>query len=230
MRQGIWRNSPALVVALIALFVSLGGSVYAAKKAKLDGRAIRAKSLPGNRLALRSVPANRLKPNVLRDAVLPSPLTGVDINELTLGQVPSAAHAEYADVAQSATDAQTAVNAVNAVNAQTVNGYSAGCQAGTVAFAGACWQASPSQIVTTAPQAAAECASQGGTLPNALELAAFAKRPGINLHEDDEWSGDVTNMSGPNAYSVVVVSAAGVMDFVISSATRHFRCVIPLLR
>ncbi len=175
MKQGIWRNSPALVVSVIALFVALGGSVYAAKKAKLDGRAVRAKSLPGNRLKLRSVPANRLKPGVLRAGAIGTPLTGADINELTLGQVPSATYAERADYAESAGDAQTAVDAVNAVNAQTVNGHSAGCLPGTRLFAGACWQSSPSVASATAPLAASECATQGGTLPDALDLAAFAE-------------------------------------------------------
>ena len=36
MRQGIGRPSPALVISLIALFVALSGTVYAA--AKIDGR------------------------------------------------------------------------------------------------------------------------------------------------------------------------------------------------
>jgi hypothetical protein len=231
MRQGIWRNSPALIVAAIALFVALGGSVYAAKKAMLDGRAIRAKSLPGNRLELRSVPANRLKLGVLNTtAAIPTPLTGADINELTLGQVPSASYAERADYARSAGDAQTAVDAVNAVNAQTVNGHSVGCLPGTRLFAGACWQGSPSVAAATAPLAAAECATQGGTLPDALELAAFAKQPGVNLHAGDEWSGDIPVVSGLNVYAVVTISSAGGVDSAVSSATNHYRCVIPLVR
>lgn len=230
MGQGIWRQGPALAVAVVALFVALGGSVYAAKQAKLNGKAIRAKSLPGNRLKLRSVPANRLKPGVLKAAQVSGPLSGYDIDEWTLGLVPSAAHAEQADTALSATDAQTALNAVNAINAQTVNGHSAGCEPGTRLFAGACWQSSPSATVVTAPLAAAECANAGGTLPDALELAAFAKQPGINLHEDGEWSGDTMNVSGPNVYSVVTVSPAGVIDFDLSSETRHYRCVLPLVR
>ncbi len=230
MRQGIWRGSPALVIALMALFVALGGTVYAAKQAKLNGKAVKVKSLPGNRLKLRSVPANRLKPGVLRGAGLSGPLTGADINELTLGQVPSAAHAERADYAQSAGDAQTAVDAVNAVNALTVNGHSAGCLPGTLSFAGACWQSSPSVAAATAPLAAAECGAQGGTLPDALDLAAFAKQPGVNLHEGGEWSGDITNVSGLDAYSVVTISAAGAVNFIVSTNTRHYRCVIPLVR
>jgi hypothetical protein len=225
----MWRQSPALVVAGIALFVALGGSVYAAKQAKLNGKAIRAKSLPGNRLKLRSVPANRLKPGALRRAGIATPLTGYDINELTLGQVPSAAHAEYADTAQSASDAQTALNAVNAIDAQTVNGYSVGCRPNTRLFAGACWQSSPSEGARTAPVAAAECAAQGGSLPDALELAAFSQQAGVSLAEGTEWSGDIPIVSGANAYSVVTVSPAGVIHYELSSETRRYRCVIPLV-
>jgi hypothetical protein len=241
MRQGTRHKVPALVVAGIALFVALGGSVYAAKKGHgIAGKAIRVKSLPGNRLKLKSVAGNRLKPHsvgagalsaaALAAAGRPSaPLTGAEIDELTLGQVPRATHAETADTAQSAVDAQTALNAVNAIDAQKVNGYSAGCEAGTTLFAGACWGASPSFAAVTAPQAAIECAKQGGTLPEALQLAAFAQQPSVNLDEGDEWSGELMNFSGPDAYGVVTVSKAGVVDLSLSTDSHHYRCVIPLL-
>ena len=229
MGQGIWRSSPALVVSVIALFVALGGSVYAAKKrVKIDGRAIKTKSIPGNRLKPRSIAANRLKRGVLRGAAIPSPLTGADINELTLGQVPSAAHADFADTAQSAVDAQTALNAVNAVDAKTVNGHSVGCLPGARLFAGACWESSRSDPVD-APTAARKCALRGGTLPEALQLAAFAEEPGVNLDPGDEWSSEPTTFSGPDAYAVVTVSADSVLDTSLSNATRAYRCVIPLL-
>jgi len=228
MKQGIWRHSPALAIAAIALFVALGGSVYAARKAKLDGRAIRAKSIPGNRLKPHSIAANRLMPGVLAGGTASGPLTGADINELTLGQVPSATHADSADTAQSAVDAQTALNAVNAVDAKTVNGHSVGCLAGTQPFAGACWESSASSAVD-APTAARKCAARGGTLPEALQLAAFAEEPGINLDSGDEWSGDLTNVSGLNAYGVVIVSAVSKLDYVLSTKTHAYRCVVPLL-
>jgi hypothetical protein len=232
MRQGIWRGAPALGVAALALFVALGGSVYAAKKARIDGRAIRTKSIPGNRLKPRSIGANRLKPGALRGA-FPTPLTGVDINELTLGQVPDAAHADTADTAQSAVDAQTALNAVNAVDAQTVNGHSVGCLPDTREFAGACWEASPSAAVD-APTAARKCAAKGGTLPGALELAAFAEEPGINLHAGDEWSSDIVSFTDEGVYAVGTVSPSGVVDSGVfntkgSSETHAYRCVIPLV-
>jgi len=103
MGRGTRLPSPALAVAALALFVALGGSVYAAEKAKLSGRAIKVKSLPGNRLKPGSVAANRLKPGVLAALDRHSgPIVGAEIDELSLGQVPNAAHAETADSAQSA--------------------------------------------------------------------------------------------------------------------------------
>jgi len=228
MRHGTRRQSPALVISLVALFAALGGTVYAAKK--INGKAIRAKSLPGNRLKPHSVPANRLKRNVLRSLQITQPLTGADINELTLGTVPSAAHAETADTAQSANDAQTALNAVNAIDAQTVNGHSAGCESGTMFFAGACWQSSARPSKATAPEAAIDCASHGGALPQALQLVAFAELPSVSLDPGDEWSDDLSTFSGAGVYAVVTVSAAAVPSTAVSTETRKYRCVTPLVR
>ena len=232
MRQGARLPSPALAVSVLALFIALGGTVYAAKKARIDGKAVKVKSLPGNRLKLRSIPANRLKPAVLGTAGLDQKalITGAEINELSLGQVPSAAHAESADFAKSATDAQTALNAVNAITAQSVNGHEAGCLPTTQAFAGACWQSSSSETAVSAPAAANSCAVQGGTLPEALQLAAFAQQPGVVVDSGEEWSSDITSYTAPDLYSVGTVSAAGVIASAGSTKAHKFRCIIPLLR
>ena len=231
MRRGMRLPSPALVLAGLALFVALGGTVYAAKKARIDGKAVKVKSLPGNRLKVRSIPANRLKPGVLKGALgaQAGPITGAEIDELTLGQVPEAAHAFSADTAQSALDAQTAVNAVNAVNAQTVNGHSAGCMPSTQLFAGACWQSFASQSAVSAPAAATSCAVQGGTLPEALQLAAFSQQPGVTLDAGTEWTSDLTSYTAPDLYSVSTVSPGAVVASTASTNTRKFRCVIPLV-
>lgn len=230
MRRGIRLPSPTLAISVLALFVALGGTVYAAKKAKIDGRAVKVKSLPGNRIKVGSVAANRLKPGALSTALAQSgPITGAEIDELSLGQVPEAAHAETADNALNAVQAQTAVNAVNAINAQTVNGHGVGCLPGTQEFAGACWQNSASETAISAPAAANSCAVQGGTLPDPLQLAAFSQQSGVTLANGDEWSGDITNMTGPDAYAVVIVTAAGVVDFNGSTKTHKYRCVIPLV-
>jgi len=249
MGQALRRQSPALAVALLALFVALGGSVYAAKRARINGRAIRAKSIPGNRLKPRSVAANRLRPHSLTAKLLKphsigasllapgtipeiaadAPLNGSDINELSLGQVPSAAHADSADTAQSAVDAQTALNAVSAVDAQTVNGHGVGCMPGAQPFAGACWESTAGAAVN-APTAARKCAGRGGELPGALALAAFAEEPGVSLDSEDEWSSDIPVISGEGVYAVTTVSDAGVVFRDLSTETHPFRCVIPLLQ
>jgi hypothetical protein len=235
MGRGLRRQAPALVVACVALIAALGGTVYAAKK--LDGRTVRVKSLPGNRLAPASVPGNRLKrgtiaadrlaPGAISAAQLaPGSVTGVQIDVGTLGQVPSAVHADSAD---SARDAQTALNAVNAIDAAKVNGHSAGCKAPGRLFAGACWQTGISEAAVTATAAALSCSTQGGELPDALMLVAFSQQPGITLASGDEWTGDLTNVSGLDAYAVITVSAAGQINYVLSTVSKRYRCVIPLV-
>jgi hypothetical protein len=218
-------RSPALVVASIALFAALGGTVYAAKK--IDGRSIKVKSLPGNRLAPGSVPGNRLKPGAIPgNRLAPASITGNQIDAATLGQVPSAVHADNAD---SARDAETALHAVSAIDATRVNGHSAGCGVTTRFFAGACWQTGSSNAAVTAPAAAISCATQGGELPSALALAAFSQQPGIGLAAGDEWTGDIASYTALNAYSVATVSSSAEVGSSVSSATKKYRCVIPLV-
>lgn len=225
MGKGLRRQAPALVVAGLALVVALSGTVYAA--GKISGRAIKVKSLPGNRLAMGSVPGNRLKPGALQGSRLaPGSITGIQIDASTIGQVPSAFHADTAD---SAHDAETALNSANAANAKTVNGYEAGCKAGTRAFAGACWKEQASEAALSAPAAAASCAAQGGELPDALSLAAFSQQPGVTLASGDEWSGDIPVVSSADVYAVVTVAPDGKVSSAISTATKKFRCVIPLV-
>lgn len=226
MSRGLRRQAPALIVAGLALVAAMGGTVYAAKK--IDGRSIKAKSMPGNRLAIGSVPGNRLKPGTIQAAQLaPGAITGIHIDASTLSQVPSAVHAQQAE---SAKDAETALNAANAENAKTLNGYEAGCKVGTRLFAGACWQVNTNESALSAPAAAASCASQGGELPDALSLAAFSQQPGVVLDKGDEWTGDLTNVSGADLYAAVTVSSSAVVNSAVSSSTRKFRCVVPLVR
>lgn len=105
------RPSPALIVALVALVVALGGaSAVAAPAVKrmIDGRQIRRASLPGDRVKPRSLAGDRFK----RDA-----LGGAQIEERTLAIVPRAARAESADRADSATRADSAATADTAAHA-----------------------------------------------------------------------------------------------------------------
>lgn len=101
------RPSASFLVAIVALFVALGGTGYAA--ATLSGRDIQRRSIPGNR-------------------IMNNALGGGQINESKLGVVPAARESLTAQSAVSATtaasattaeSAQTAQNAQNAVNAQS---------------------------------------------------------------------------------------------------------------
>jgi hypothetical protein len=77
------RLTFANVVAVTALFVALGGSVYAGDK--INGKTIKKNSEPGNRIKKGSTPGNRLKKNSV---------TGKQVKESTLGTVPRAALAD----------------------------------------------------------------------------------------------------------------------------------------
>ena len=208
------RPSPALLVAALALFVGLGGTVWAANR--IDGHRIKPKSLPGNRVAVGSLPGNRLVPGSIR---------GDQVRAGSLGRVPNAAHAEAADTAKSA---GTAIHADAATDAGTVNGYRAGCEPGTRAFAGACW-GTRTQPAANANEAATACGRQGGELPRALALKAFGEQPGVVLDLNGEWSGEIAGASSENEYSVLVVSSSGVVNFKDYRKALPYRCVIPLL-
>jgi hypothetical protein len=84
------RPSPALAVALLALFVASGGTAVATTKL-IDGSDVARNSLPGDRIKPGSVGPERIKPESL---------TGAQIQEWTLGNVRrsiTADHAGYAD-------------------------------------------------------------------------------------------------------------------------------------
>lgn len=75
------------VIALLALFIALGGSVYAASN-KISGTQIKPKSLPGNRIKARSVTGAQIKGRTLTGAkVKPDSLTGTQVVGSTLKNV-----------------------------------------------------------------------------------------------------------------------------------------------
>jgi hypothetical protein len=88
----IWgkRPSPALLISMLALFVALGGSAYAATK-------IGTKNIKAN-----AITAGKIKKNAVTSAkIKKEAVTGSKIKESTLGPVPNA------------TNATNAVNATN---------------------------------------------------------------------------------------------------------------------
>jgi hypothetical protein len=100
-RLRIQRPSPAFVVAVVALFVALGGASYAAF------------SLPAN-----SVGAKQLKSGaVTSKKIATRAVTAAKIDFSHFPTVPAATHADSATSATNATNATNAKNATNATNA-----------------------------------------------------------------------------------------------------------------
>jgi hypothetical protein len=90
------RPSPALVISLVALFVSLGGVGYAAvtitgknvKNSSLTGKDVKNSSLTGSDVKNSSLTGSDVKNNKL---------TGSDVLESSLGKVPAASSADNAN-------------------------------------------------------------------------------------------------------------------------------------
>jgi hypothetical protein len=97
------RPSPALVIACVALFVSLGGVSYGVARGFIDSR-----ELKDNTIRSRDVRNNTLRTFDIRNSsvqgrdVAFDALTGDDISEESLGTVPSAGTADTARTATTA--------------------------------------------------------------------------------------------------------------------------------
>jgi hypothetical protein len=225
LERSRWRRpSPALVVACLALFVALGGTVLAATK--IDGHTIKVKSLPGNRVAVASLPGNRLQPGTISgDRLAPKSINGSQIDIATLGQVPSADHAGSAETARRA---DTATAADHAADASTINGRSVGCAEGRREFAGACWDLQLHAKQLTVLEAAAVCGNEGGELANPASILVFNRLPGVPSDPGGEWT-NAFHVESAGYWSPVVVEGAEEVRLESGFAALHFRCVTPLL-
>jgi hypothetical protein len=106
------RPSPAMVIALLALFIAMAGTGYAATQ--LPANSVGSKQLKKN-----AVVRVKIKNNAVNGAkVLDGSLIGADIKESSLAKVPSAT---LADTATRATNATTATNATHAAGAAALD-------------------------------------------------------------------------------------------------------------
>ena len=79
------------VIAVLALFLALGGSVYAASSRKIDGSRIKPKSLPGNRIKAKTLTGAQVKAKTLTGAkIKPGSLTGKQVKGSSLTGVKAA--------------------------------------------------------------------------------------------------------------------------------------------
>lgn len=237
-------------IALIALFIALGGAAYAGSK--LDGKNIVNGSIGGGKLKNETITANKIKKATITGAqIKEGSITSTSINVSTLPTVPSAQNATTAqsattaqtatsaDKANSATTASTANNATHADeadtagDAETIEGESSAelrselevrCSTTTEFYGGMCWDK------TTRPLApwltAIEvCAGDGGRLPTIGELIAFILKPGEQV-ADQVWSGDLADVVGP-AESVLTSDEHGRNKREGAGFELGYRCVFP---
>jgi hypothetical protein len=150
--------SPALVIACVALFVSLGGVSYGLAAGSIDSleiknNTIRSKDVRNNTLRTFDIRNNEVRGFDVRNSTIQgrdvafNTLTGSDISESSLGKVPSA------------TTADTAGSATTAGSVATLR---------TVAPTGLAEGAAPVTLATHGPLTlTAVCEDQGG-LTNAI--------------------------------------------------------------
>jgi hypothetical protein len=121
MRRFVRRPSPAMVVALVALFAAFSGLAVAGPSIPGVGR-VHSEDIHNGHVRTQDIRNNGVRGLDIRTGTVngsdvgDDSLTGADILESSLGPVPSAT---------SATNAQNATNATNAQNANTVGGRSA---------------------------------------------------------------------------------------------------------
>ncbi|MGA8926578.1 MAG: hypothetical protein WB462_10190 [Solirubrobacterales bacterium] len=126
MTRGFLRFMRGNVIGLLALFIALGGTTYAATA--LPKNSVGTKQLKNNavtpaKIKNGSATNAKIGANAITGAkVKNDSLTGADILESSLGKVPSATSA---DSATNATHASNADNATTAANANALNGYAA---------------------------------------------------------------------------------------------------------
>jgi hypothetical protein len=99
-RLPLRRPSPAMAVALTALFLSLGGVSYGLATGSIDSREIKNNTIRTRDLRNNEVRGRDIRNSTIRgrDVAL-NTLGGVDINELRLGKVPSAELADRSGTA-----------------------------------------------------------------------------------------------------------------------------------
>jgi hypothetical protein len=94
MRRHIPRPSPATVIATIALFVALGGSALALGRHSVGTPQIKRNAVTASKIKRHAVTRLKIAKHAVGAAqIADDAITGQEINESTLGQVPSAASA-----------------------------------------------------------------------------------------------------------------------------------------
>ena len=195
------RISPAMVVAMVALFVALTGTAVATSSAFVTGDQIKNGSITGIDVKNRSLTARDFRGSVRG----PQGLTGPP--GLTGAQGPQGPAGPKGDQGLQ--------------GVQGPPGPLPNCPAGTRAALGACFE-EVARAAESWYMAAETCGSLNRRLPTPSELLSFRTRPGITLATPEQ----TTNLyhDGINLQAIGVNDAGGV-NSTAAFSERQFRCV-----
>ncbi len=214
MRTLIRRPSPAMVVALIALFISLGGASYAVvnlPKDSVGAKQIRKAAVTSPKIRDNAVRSRDIADNTIvgRD-VRAGALGAREIAESKLGTVPRASAADtFGGMTPDQLLARTALR----------------CPTGTVSVYATCFEESPRPAQSWG-LALLTCKLAGRRLPAFDELVAY-----YSLNRPLPGGGELTATTGPqggqNVATVLLDPAGTPVEYIDSAgnAQRQFRCV-----
>lgn len=212
MRQLIRRPSPAMAVALLALFVALGGTGYAISslpKNSVGDKQLRQGAVTSKKIRDKTIRTSDIATNtVLGRNVRVGTLGPREIDESKLGTVPRA----------------TAADTLGGLTAEQLKVH---CPAGLIATGDACFEstARPAQSYGIAN---AMCKVAGRRLPTYAELVNFLD-PQQPIAPGGELAADVSESSTTAGQLVAVVllnDTGSAFEFVdaTGNAQRQFRC------
>jgi len=216
--------SPALVVSVIALFVSLGGVSSGVVSGLIGSREIkdneiRSRDIRNNEIRSIDIRNNQIRGRDIRNSTIQgrdvalNTLTGLDINESTLGQVRSAAAAD------SATSATTAASA-DRVGGLSLRKLFVKQAVGTAATE---VQSGPGYVLE------AGCSAAGGVLR--LRGASGATTTTVNVQGNGEGGGGAfsdsdSNLEPSDALDLLGGNAAGAGTAVVSTTSGELSTLV----
>jgi len=213
MRKLIRRPSPAMAVALIALFVALGGTSVAVI------------SLPKNSVGTKQLRKGGVTSPKLRDRAV----RARDIaNDTIVGRKLRVATLGPREIAESKLGTVPAATVAFSLNGLTQDKLKLTCPTGTVAASAWCFEEAPRRPASWLAADLA-CANEGRKLPTLAELVGYYKLT-QQVPSGGELTGDTAPMGGQHVATVALNNTGTAVEYIDSAgnAQRAFRCIAGL--